>query len=368
MEVIMLRKNYILSITLLLSTLPMIGMENPNNHRRPILKPTAKPAAGVRNQNKQCPVCTDVKPIIAFRTLSCGHNTACAACLKNIVEQAIEQKRTATMRCPADRCNHTISENDMRKIIYDKDQQEEVAAIQLQEWIRQQPNAKQCPTANCTYAFLNADQVAGQIDCPNCEHRYCNQCLHPHAQNVNCRDAELARNPNAAERATQAWKQQNTKACPHCRVAIEKNEGCLHMTCRSCRYQFCWNCLGDWHTHYDSYNCDNRVNTPAQAQQQAAGHQRPAPQQPHFVPAAAQVAPQIPLNGGQWNAQVHYQTTLTIPFFVQRVNIPQVNNHFAAHNIRAVFDLPSRHVTLSGPVDAIQMYAQYTRAINLGIL
>ena len=33
------------------------------------------------------------------------------------------------------------------------------------------------------------------------------------------------------------------KRCPNCNQPIEKNLGCKAMTCRSCRTQFCWDCL-----------------------------------------------------------------------------------------------------------------------------
>lgn len=45
------------------------------------------------------------------------------------------------------------------------------------------------------------------------------------------------------------WKQQNTKKCPGCGTDIEKNQGCMHMTCAKCKHQFCWLCLGDWKKH-----------------------------------------------------------------------------------------------------------------------
>ena len=47
------------------------------------------------------------------------------------------------------------------------------------------------------------------------------------------------------------WINANTKDCPKCNSAIEKNGGCNHMVCRreSCKHQFCWMCLGDWDKH-----------------------------------------------------------------------------------------------------------------------
>jgi len=56
--------------------------------------------------------------------------------------------------------------------------------------------------------------------------------------------------------ATLVWLSRNTKACPKCKSKIQKNEGCNHMTCGKCRYQFCWICMGAWAPHRgEYYNC-----------------------------------------------------------------------------------------------------------------
>jgi hypothetical protein len=39
---------------------------------------------------------------------------------------------------------------------------------------------------------------------------------------------------------------QQCRRCPNCRVNIEKNEGCNHMTCTYCGYEFCWFCKREY--------------------------------------------------------------------------------------------------------------------------
>jgi len=92
---------------------------------------------------------------------------------------------------------------------------------------------------------------AGDTDiiCSVCEFRMCFSHQVPWHTNLTCDQYESQKahgDPNHQE--TQAWLQSNTKTCPGatCSVQVQKDGGCFHMTCRSCRHEFCWECLASW--------------------------------------------------------------------------------------------------------------------------
>jgi len=63
----------------------------------------------------------------------------------------------------------------------------------------------------------------------------------------------------AIEGKLEGWAKEKggVKFCPVCRTKIEKNEGCNHMKCVICQYEFCWNCLdyaGQDSDHFNPMN------------------------------------------------------------------------------------------------------------------
>ncbi len=184
---------------------------------------------------RMCNICLDEKSSPEFSTLGCNHEF-CTTCLDKFIKTACKDHSTAALRCPIVACKKTIENKDFPKIT-DAQSIAKLEEIQLQEWIIKQPGAKQCPTPECKYAFIaDGSNQKQNIQCPRCKEHYCSHCLINHPKQISCEDA----NP---ERASDTWKNAHTKPCPQCKAPIEKNEGCLHMTCQACHHEFCWECL-----------------------------------------------------------------------------------------------------------------------------
>jgi len=78
--------------------------------------------------------------------------------------------------------------------------------------------------------------------CPKCKYKFCFNCRTDewHA-GTTCENFQKWKAENGQGEAKFAeWAQTNSKICPKCNVRIEKNGGCDHMTCWSCKYEFYW--------------------------------------------------------------------------------------------------------------------------------
>lgn len=80
------------------------------------------------------------------------------------------------------------------------------------------------------------------IRCLNCDSVLCSYCHESHG-GKNCAKLSVFLSCFTTEYKKGQKKRhtRNLKPCPQCCQAVEKVQGCLHITCK-CNYQFCWNC------------------------------------------------------------------------------------------------------------------------------
>lgn len=119
-----------------------------------------------------------------------------------------------------------------------------------------------CPAPGCPKALSISSFTYPGVTC-SCDNSFCMSCHDSYHDPVTCdllKKWQKIIKYGKDEHASNEWIEKNSKPCPQCKTPIEKNGGCNHMTCRSqsCRYEFCWICLGNWKTH-NSHGCNQYV-------------------------------------------------------------------------------------------------------------
>ncbi|KIL57297.1 hypothetical protein M378DRAFT_171898, partial [Amanita muscaria Koide BX008] len=91
------------------------------------------------------------------------------------------------------------------------------------------------------------------------EHRFCFGCaIEDDHRPIVCAVAKMWLKKCHDDSETANWIKSNTKECPNCQSTIEKNGGCNHMTCKKCKHEFCWVCMGSWSEHGTAWYSCNR--------------------------------------------------------------------------------------------------------------
>ncbi|XP_057499230.1 probable E3 ubiquitin-protein ligase ARI8 [Actinidia eriantha] len=227
---------------------------------RPILQfPNAKELT--------CGVCFESYPRDGISSAACGH-PFCKACWRAYMSTSIDGgPGCLTLRCPDPSCGAAVGQ-DMINLLVSDDDKEKYARYLLRSYIEDNRKTKWCPAPGCEYAV---EFVAGSggydVSCL-CSYGFCWNCTEEAHRPVGCGTVAKWILKNSAESENMNWILANSKPCPKCKRPIEKNQGCMHMTCTPpCKFEFCWLCLGAWSDHGERtggfYAC-NRYETAKQ--------------------------------------------------------------------------------------------------------
>ena len=190
-----------------------------------------------------------------LNTLQCGH-LFCTHCWFNYLKTSIQEAKVDDIKCMDHECNQIVSEDFILKHISDNENLiDKYKKFKKRSEIIKDKNKKLCPNPDCD-SFLLKSKSTNYVTCEN-GHKYCFECLKPPHGKQSC-DYNL-------EKQFMNWtKGKRVKRCPRCQMFTEKNEGCNHMTCVNCKYQWCWLCEGQYiYGHYDSGKCAGHQFTKA---------------------------------------------------------------------------------------------------------
>jgi len=174
--------------------------------------------------------------------MPCGH-AFCLDCWGDYLTNAIQYEGATCMyaTCPEACCDEIVTELEIQKAaphLLTRYQQ-----YRLRHFI--ESNGRYCPGKDCDRVVLAS---RGSVtDCGKCGTLFCTECgEEPHAP-ADCATLKNWKDKDSAESQTMNWITVNTKNCPKCSSRIEKNGGCMHITCQNCRHRFCWVCMGTHH-------------------------------------------------------------------------------------------------------------------------
>ena len=206
------------------------------------------------NEEKECLICIEKydnskkerKKII---NKNCNHSY-CYTCWLHYIQDQIENANVAKITCPNYDCKCNLNEDFIMELIKDdKKLIEKYNKFKLRLEIINDKNKKFCPHLGCDTYAERKNKKEKQVKCQN-GHKFCFKCLKNWHGDSDC-DLEL-------EKDFQIWKKGKIiKQCPNCKIWTEKNEGCNHMTCVECKYQWCWLCSGKYTSdHYYKGKCN----------------------------------------------------------------------------------------------------------------
>ncbi|ONM16393.1 putative E3 ubiquitin-protein ligase ARI8 [Zea mays] len=180
---------------------------------------------------------------------ACGH-PFCSTCWRGYISTAISDGPGCLMlRCPDPSCAAAVGQDMINSLAADDDK-EKYGRYLRRSYIEDNRKTKWCPAPGCEYAV---EFVMGSgsydVNC-NCSYGFCWNCTEEAHRPVDCATVSKWILKNSAESENMNWILANSKPCPKCKRPIEKNQGCMHITCTPpCKFEFCWLCLGPWSEH-----------------------------------------------------------------------------------------------------------------------
>ncbi|PWA63557.1 Zinc finger, C6HC-type [Artemisia annua] len=194
-----------------------------------------------------CGICFESVMVKDTANCGCGH-AYCKVCWRRYVSYAIKDGPCCmTKKCPEPSCRAAVSPGMVNLLVEGK-QKKKYDMFWFRSYVELNEKIKWCPGPGCNYAVEfneNYDFDNYDVTC-DCKFVFCWKCMEDDAHSpLDCETVGkwMLKNKDEAENTT--WILAYTKPCPKCMKSIEKNEGCMHMTCR-CGHEFCWLCLGPW--------------------------------------------------------------------------------------------------------------------------
>ncbi len=195
-----------------------------------------------------CSICCETVPGNRVLALPCLHYF-CRACWKNYLHHKVEDGPSCVcVNCPQPKCGQKVGE-ELFEALLEKSSAEMVKyrKYALSSFVGINRHLRFCPGKMCN-RVASGPALCPYVKC-DCGEVFCFKCGEESHEPVTCENLVQWKEKCQNESETANWILANTKKCPKCCIRIEKNQGCNHMTCCQCRFEFCWICMDPWDEH-----------------------------------------------------------------------------------------------------------------------
>ncbi|KAF8196588.1 hypothetical protein BJ912DRAFT_955748 [Pholiota molesta] len=270
-------------------------------------KPISRTPSRKADEPFVCQICFNDAPDLPSLALDCEH-AFCTDCWTDYVTAKVRDESEHALRCMAEGCALVAPDAFVRAILRappapgtgaEEQQAKERTWERLQElfvrhFVACNAHLKFCPYPSCTNTVscpsaASKSSLATMVPIVSCgargiggqdtasmsssqlsvnglglkgkEHKFCFGCpIESDHRPVICNVAKMWLKKCRDDSETANWIKSNTKECSQCQSTIEKNGGCNHMTCKKCKHEFCWVCMGPWSEHGTAWYSCNRYD------------------------------------------------------------------------------------------------------------
>ena len=200
------------------------------------------------NKDIECGICGEIIISPIKVKLKCGHYF-CKDCWLDYLKEKINNANVSKILCMQHGCPTVLETKFIKNILegnkeliekYDK-------FYQRKKVLEQSDKVKLCPIPDCE-GFAEKKGKSKYVKC-NFGHEFCFECGNAPHGDKECEEM--------IDKDFEEWRSHKVvKRCPCCRMWTEKNEGCNHMTCVECKFQWCWLCQKPYtFNHFQEGSC-----------------------------------------------------------------------------------------------------------------
>lgn len=200
-------------------------------------------------------------------SLQCNH-IFCKECVIEYLKEEIKNSRVLNITCPQKECKTAFTKDILQNLL-DEEYMYKYNKYLQREKLKNNPDLVPCPIVNCEgYANkTEADNNKENSDSNKVNTNVKNRLIQEDENSISLKVISKKRKKYICNighpfcsLCNKAWHGDTdceedkeikdfatysgfiVKKCPKCHVWTEKNEGCNHMTCKLCEYNWCWLC------------------------------------------------------------------------------------------------------------------------------